>query len=308
MRKIIVFVVFFALSCSVGKVKKDKPLYDTRMRIYYYTESSKNEVEVCNSVMDILISFLSVDAVSDEFKDRCRMYIDISSKKNIGNKTRYTLYVNLKSLIDELKDKGIFRYDIISFAIKSDYERVNEIIHNKFSDKDGMIFLPFEKKDIADYIVDISVSSSVINTSILNIYSIEIYASIMKGTTVLDSIKATGHSSDSDPFISAIREMILKLKAVKAKLNPDFITVEFSDMKDISNFKKVSEFLKQYSESYWVLSVSKTSVVLKIPLKTSPHQLSSQILANIKDCVIENIDVENKFIKVVMNASMVGII
>ncbi|MGC8866584.1 MAG: hypothetical protein ACP5IO_04490 [Elusimicrobiales bacterium] len=308
MKKLMILFTFFISSCTMIKLKNSEP-YDTRFKLYYYTTDLENEAVVCALTIESFLSLFSIDSLGiSEFKDKCRLYIEVSDKKKIGNKTRYRLYVDVKGIVDELKEKGSLRYNNISFAVNSDYERISELIENMNLQKIGFIFLGYDKKDITDYLLDIKVSSSSINTSVVNIKGVEITADIIRGGSIVDSVKAVGYSSDSDPLVSAARELATKLDVLKDKLKLNLTTVEFSGIKDLSDLKRISDFLKKISASYWVVSVSKSSLVLKIPIKVSSEEFSSQIVANMKNCVIENIDVENRFIKVIMNEAIVGII
>lgn len=307
MKKFSVFLIFF-ISCVYLPQKKDLP-FSNKFKIYYYADFNESEEQICSKTLKNLVSLFSLDLSADEeLSKNCRLYIEFKKKNKTDQNLRHTLNLDISAVVDSLSEKARLRENYISFSVKSNMYR-DEIVKIAEGLKKGFIFIPSED-DRSDYLLDITLSSSSIETSVTKVEGVELDVRVMKGDKIVESFKTIGYASQSDlsSLKSAVSEMIAKLDSLRDKLKIDFIRVEFTGIKKVSDLNDISDLLNRVSFSYYAVSFNKHSAVFNVALKVSPYQFASQIVANIKNSSVEYIDEKNKVIKIILNVSMVGII
>lgn len=307
MRSILIITIMTILvSCNVIFIK-EKVAFSKRFKIYHYTESNKNENDACNELMLIIAKIFKNDENASWSPDlNCMYYVDIKSSKKQQDRIRYTAFVDFDSFLNKLKDDGMMSYNIISVALVADNE-IKSRIFDLYKGR-GIILIDDSKKDIADLVCEITKKESIITTSAGEIYSLNLNLELIKGSKVIKSYVATGYGNRDDAVKSAVNELISKFDTFKDYIKVEYFMIEFSNVKTSDDIKNIYSFLKKNFVTYEVISISKSSIVLKLPLRSSIEEISSQIVANIKNSAIENIDIKNRKVSVLLNYTAMNIV
>ncbi|MCX7641524.1 MAG: hypothetical protein N2Z20_02685 [Elusimicrobiales bacterium] len=309
MRAIYLFVIFTFVSCVPFNIKKDNLLFSKKFKIYHYTSNlSSSEFDICEEVLDSILKIFASDiSIIDNMKSNCTLYVDIKSKKKVkDNNFRYTIFIDFENIYKELDEKKAINKALPALSVTADEnlrEKLSEITkdHNK-----NILFVEEKKKDLANGMMLLNSNESVLETSVTKIYGITLTVNILKGSKLIDSFVTSGYGEKEEAVKSALLELVSKIQLDKLKM--EYIVVEFSNIKTSQDFNDIYSFLSKNFISFEVLSIKQDSLIIKLPMTKSLEELSSHMIATMKNSAVENIDFENKKITITLNYTLVGIL
>lgn len=299
------FIIFiFFCSCSFISSKKENVNYSNRFKIYHYSKLDLPNEKVCLEIKETVLSIVSKNKdYLDEFNDECSLYIDVKSKRRVNNSFRYLAYIDFDNFIKEFQKRYGKNENQIFLNINSDDDIARSINSTKNSK-----FIFFQDNPNADGSIVISSKFSKIETSVGEIYGVNLEAQIFKDNKLIEIINTTGYGTKQDALQSATNELLSKLDKVSEILKPDYIFIEFSNIKSTNDFFNIYNFFSKKHIRFDILQIKNNTMVLKISFKKSIEEISSQILSMIEKSAIEKIDPENKKIFIMLNYSDVGIL
>lgn len=305
--KILFFILlFFIYSCGFFLHKKDKLNYSNNFKLYYYSKADISNREVCLEVgKSILKFFPGYEKDVSKLESDCTLFINVTKKKNINSTFRYTLYIDFDSFFKEFINKYEEIGEFIFLNVEGDEEVKRLFMDLKKSN--NFAFFENLQNDLVDGMIKVNLDFSKIETSVGEIYSVKLENLIFKEKKMIESIVTTGYGLKQDALWSAVNEFTLKLKNLENKLKPDYVLIEFSNIKYFYDFEKIFNFLSRKFIRFKVLSINKDKLVVKVPLKKSIEEISSHLLSNIDGSALDRMDYESKKIFVILNYSEVGI-
>lgn len=305
MKSLLLVMLMFLSSCSFFSFKKEISNYSNNFKIYHYSKNDLTNQQACLEIKErVLNIFFQYKQHLNNYDEECPLYIDIKSKKEIGNSFRYTSYIDFDNFVKELEKNYKNEKDPIFLNLYAE----DEIKKNFFDlNKNRFVFLQDYPDDFVYGFIKVNLTESKIETSIGEIYSIKMESLVFKGNKQIETINTVGYGQRQDAILSAIKELILKLENISDKLKPDYLSIEFSNIKSTDDFLKIYNFLSKRFIYFDVLEIKKNALTIKVPLKKSIEEISSQILSMIEKTAVEKIEPENKKIFITLNYSDVGV-
>lgn len=309
MRYFFLSIVLIITGCSF--VKRDKQTgYPQNLKLYYVSESQIADTEICkNVVSDFSYLFVRKDKkLVKEILDKCEWYVGVKRKKIDKQRVIYTVYTDSDLLIKAFDAYGILVKPHISFWIDGD-DDIKRTIRGVENNRYAFYYDGFNtniKRPSCDFNITFDYSVSVITTSVSLINSLMLEAKIFKKDNLVDSIKGIGTGEKEYALKSAVNEFVSKLRNIETELKKEYnVSIEFRNIIYSSDFKVIGSFLEKNFVGYYIENFLDRKVVIKLASDVSMEQITSQLVRSIDNVMVESIDVDNKRIIVMMNASMI---
>lgn len=304
MRIILLMVMLFLVGCNVV-VMRESTAFSKRFKVYHYAQE-KNGKDVCNDLLGTALKILIPDKNAlDRLGLNCMYYVDIKSSKKEKDKVRYTAFIDFEGLFNKLKEGGEINSGVVSVSLVGDDE-IKRKVFDFYKGKD-FIFVDESKREIADAVCEITKNEMIIDTSAGQLHSISLNLELLKGAKPIKSFVSTGYGTREDAIKSAVVELISKLSSFKNLISVEYVSVEFLNVKTSKDLRDISDFLEKNFILYEPVGISKSSVVLNLPYKGRVEELSSKILANLKNSAVESIDSEGKKVSIVLNSTLMEV-